>query len=93
MSTAQVVELVDTLVLEASVVRREGSSPFLGTNFVRRFTVRQTTFENIYNKERFVMNGKPEKKVIDGIEYIKLFKEGTLREVLVRKDFIKKVNN
>jgi len=55
--------------------------------------MRQTTFENIYNKERFVMNGKPEKKVIDGIEYIKLFKEGTLREVLVRKDFVKKVNN
>ena len=31
MSYAQVVELVDTPVLEAGTVRCEGSSPFLGT--------------------------------------------------------------
>jgi hypothetical protein len=55
--------------------------------------MRQTTFENIYNKERFVMTGKPEKKFIDGIEFIKLLKEGTPREVFVRRDFLKKVNN
>ena len=55
--------------------------------------MRQTTFENIYNKERFVMVGKPEKKFIDGVEYVKLCKEGTLREVFVRRDFIKKVNS
>jgi hypothetical protein len=53
--------------------------------------MRQTTFENIYNKERFVMIGKPDKKFIDGIEYVKLVKEGTQRTVFVRRDFIKKV--
>ena len=87
------VELVDTLVLEASAIVREGSSPFLGTIYSKEMTMRQTTFENIYNKERFVMVGKPEKKFIDGVEYVKLCKEGTLREVFVRRDFIKKVNS
>ena len=85
------VELVDTLVLEASAIVREGSSPFLGTIY-RRYNVKQTTFENIYNKERFVLRGKPDKKIIDGIEFIKLIKEGSVREVFVRRDFLKKVN-
>jgi|OM-RGC.v1.032534733 hypothetical protein len=84
------VELVDTLVLEASAIVREGSSPFLGTIF-RRCNVKQTTFENIYNKERFVLRGKPDKKYIDGVEYIKLMKADSLREVLIRKDFLKKI--
>ena len=54
--------------------------------------MRQTTFENIYNKERFVMVGKPEKKFIDGVEFIKLLVEGTQRSVFVRRDYVKKVN-
>ena len=87
------VELVDTLVLEASAIVREGSSPFLGTIYSREITMRQTTFENIYNKERFVMTGKPEKKFIDGIEYVKLVKEGTQHAGFVRRDFLKKVNS
>ena len=85
------VELVDTLVLEASAIVREGSSPFLGTN-LRRFIMKQATFENMYNKERFVSRGKRDTKFIDGIEYVKLIKEGTQREVFVRRDFLKKVN-
>ena len=85
------VELVDTRVLEARAIVREGSSPFLGTIF-RSYIVKQTTFENIYNKERFVANGKRDTKFIDGIEYIKLIKQGTQREVLVRRDYLKKVN-
>jgi hypothetical protein len=48
-------------------------------------------FENLYNKERFVSNGKKDTKFIDGIEYVKLVKEGTRREVFVRRDFLKKV--
>jgi len=72
---------------------REGSSPFLGTIYSKEMTMRQTTFENIYNKERFVMVGKPEKKFIDGIEYVKLVKEGTQRAGFVRRDFLKKVNS
>lgn len=54
--------------------------------------MKQTTFENIYNKERFVLRGKPDKKIIDGVEFIKLIKEGSVREVFVRRDFLQKVN-
>ena len=53
--------------------------------------MKTTIFENVYNKERFVSNGKYDTKHIDGIEYVKLVKEGTRREVLVRRDFLKKV--
>ena len=84
--------MVDIRVLEARAIVREGSSPFLGTIF-RRCNVKQTTFENIYNKERFVLRGKPDKKFIDGIEFIKLIKEGSMREVFVRRDYLKKVNS
>lgn len=50
------------------------------------------TFENIYNKEQFYSSGKKEVRLIDGIEYLKLYKKDTKREVLVRKDFLKRVN-
>lgn len=83
--------MVYTVVLEATAVRHGGSSPLLGTNF-RRFIMKQATFENMYNKERFVSRGKRDIKFIDGIEYVKLVKEGTQREVFVRRDFLKKVN-
>jgi hypothetical protein len=53
--------------------------------------MKQTFFENIYNKEKFVSYGKKDTKFIDGIEYWKLYKYDTKREVLVRKDFLKKV--
>lgn len=49
-------------------------------------------YENIYNKERYVTLGKRDKKVIDGVEFIKVLLEGTKREVLIRKDYLKKVN-
>ena len=53
--------------------------------------MKQTIFENIFNKEKFESYGKRDIKIIDGIEYWKLFVQGTKREVLVRKDFLKKV--
>ena len=53
--------------------------------------MRTITYENIYNKERFISQGRKDIKFIDGIEYVKLFKEGSKREVLVRKDYLKKV--
>lgn len=53
------------------------------------------TFENIWNKEKFTCNAKAlqDVRVIDGIEYIRVFKFGTQREVLIRKDSVKKVKN
>lgn len=51
------------------------------------------TFENIYNKEKFTCNFKAlqDVKVIDGIEYLRVYKFGTQREVLIRKDSLKKI--
>lgn len=54
--------------------------------------MKQAIFENVFNKERFVSLGKRDTKFIDGIEYVKLVKEGTQRAVFVRRDFLKKVN-
>lgn len=55
--------------------------------------MKMVTFENIYNKERFVSYGKKDTKFIDGVEFIKLYKPDSKREVFVRKDFLKRVNN
>lgn len=55
--------------------------------------MKKITYENIYNKERFVSVGKQPKKFIDGVEYVKLVKEGTQRELFIRRDFLKKVNS
>ena len=85
------VELVDTRVLEARAIVREGSSPFLGT-IHKEIIMKQITFENIYNKERYIANGKRQKKFIDGIEYIVVVAEKSKHEVLIRKDFVRKVN-
>jgi len=54
--------------------------------------MKQVTLENIYNKERYTSVGKQTKKYIDGVEYIKVVLEGTQREVLIRRDYVKKVN-
>lgn len=53
------------------------------------------TFENIYNKEKFTCNYKSlqDVRTIDGVEYLRVFKFGTQREVLIRKDSLKKVSN
>ena len=83
--------MVYTVVLEATALVHGGSSPLLGTRH-RSFIMKEATFENIYNKEKFVSRGKRDSKFIDGVEYIKLFKKDTLREVFVRKDFVRKVN-
>jgi hypothetical protein len=57
--------------------------------------MKTVTFESVYNKEKFTCNGKSlqDVRVIDGIEYLRVFKFGTHREVLVRKDTLKRVSN
>lgn len=54
--------------------------------------MRTITYENIYNKERYISQGKRNKKFIDGVEYIKVVTEKSKHEVLIRKDFVRKVN-
>lgn len=43
-------------------------------------------FENIRNKEKFECHNVNDVRVIDGIEYLKVFKIGTNRDCLMRKD-------
>jgi len=55
--------------------------------------MKTVTFENIYNKQKFSGMERKDRKFIDGVEYIKLYKFGTKQEVFVRKDFLKRVNS
>lgn len=55
--------------------------------------MKQVIYENIYNKERFVSLEKLDIKSIDGVDYVKVKREGSQQQVLVRRDFLKKVNN
>lgn len=47
--------------------------------------------ENIYNRDRFECRDTTKTRFVDGIEYLRVNKPGTQREVWVRKDFLKKV--
>jgi hypothetical protein len=49
-------------------------------------------FENVRNKEKFVCPNIRDVVEIEGIEYIRVFKYGTQRDCLIRKDQLKKVN-
>jgi hypothetical protein len=48
-------------------------------------------FENIMNREKFYCNDTKDIRVIDGIEYLRVFRYGTQRDCLVKKDSLKKV--
>lgn len=54
-------------------------------------TMKTLTFENIYNKEKFTCPDVKDVRLIEGVEYLRVFKFGTQREVLVKKDSLKKV--
>lgn len=54
--------------------------------------MKETVLENIYNKEKFTCYDFKNIKMLDGVEYLKVFVLGTTREVFVRKDYLKKVN-
>jgi hypothetical protein len=48
-------------------------------------------FENLMNREKFYCNDTKDIRVIDGIEYLRVFRYGTQRDCLVKKDSLKKV--
>lgn len=54
--------------------------------------MKTSIYENMYNKERYVIQGKQVKKFINGIEYVMVMPENMKREVMIRKDYLKKVN-
>ncbi len=49
-------------------------------------------FESYRNKEKFECRDLTDVRVIDGIEYLHVYKFGTQRECLVRKDQLRKLN-
>jgi len=48
-------------------------------------------FENYRNHERFECRDLKDVKIIDGIEYLRVFRLGTQRDCLVRRDQLKKI--
>lgn len=48
-------------------------------------------FQNIINGEKYICPAKLETRNIDGIDYLRVLKMGTNREVLVKKDILKKI--
>jgi len=48
-------------------------------------------FENYRNHERFECRNLQDVKIIDGIEYLRVFRLGTQRDCLVRRDQLKKL--
>lgn len=54
--------------------------------------MKQTVFENIMNKEQFYCTNIKDIRVIDGVEYLRVFRMGTQRDVLIKKDSLKKIS-
>jgi hypothetical protein len=48
-------------------------------------------FENIMNKEKFYCHDTKDIRIIDGIEYLRVFRHGTQRDCLVKKESLKKI--
>lgn len=49
-------------------------------------------FENVFNKEKFecFVEDPKQSQLIEGIEYIKVHRQGTQRSMLMRKDALRK---
>ena len=48
-------------------------------------------FENIRNRERFYCKNIKDIQQIDGVDYLRVFRMGTQRDCLVKKDILKKI--
>ena len=48
-------------------------------------------FENMRNRERFYCTNLQDVRHIDGVEYLRVFREGTQRDCLVKRELLKKI--
>jgi hypothetical protein len=48
-------------------------------------------FENIRNNEKFYCTDPKDVRTIDGVEYIRVFRIGTQRDCLIKKDTLRKI--
>ena len=53
--------------------------------------MKQIYFESMINKEKFYCTDTKDVRLIDGIEYLRVFKYGTQRECLVKRESLKKI--
>ena len=53
--------------------------------------MKMSYFVNPLNKEQWVCDDVTKFKVIDGVTYLQVHKEGSYRKVLMRKDSLQKV--
>jgi hypothetical protein len=49
-------------------------------------------FENLRNRERFYCTDVKDVRKIDGVEYLRVFREGTQRDCLVKLDQLRRVS-
>ena len=48
-------------------------------------------FENLRNREKFYCTNIQDVRIIDGVEYLRVFKLGTQRDCLIKKDLLRKI--
>jgi hypothetical protein len=48
-------------------------------------------FENIRNNEKFYCTDLKDVRTIDGVEYLRVFRMGTQRDCLIKKDTLRKI--
>jgi hypothetical protein len=70
----------------------------VGSNPARRAIqgvqkMKTTYFENVRNREQFYCKDLKDIQMIDGVEYLRVFRMGTQRDVLVKKDTLRKVSD
>jgi hypothetical protein len=49
-------------------------------------------YENLMNKDKFYCTNSRDIKMIDGVEYLRVYKMGTNRDFLIKKDSLKKIS-
>jgi hypothetical protein len=54
--------------------------------------MKNTYFENVVNKEKFICPNSNDVRMIDGIEYLRVLREPSRRECLIRKDSLRKIS-
>lgn len=48
-------------------------------------------FENVRNREKFYCTNAKDVRIIDGVEYLRVFKFGTKHDCLIKKELLKKI--
>ena len=55
--------------------------------------MKETMFENIFNRDKFACANPRDIEVIDGVKYLKVHPMNNARVILMRKDALVKVNS